>query len=60
MMQKGSFLITVTKRIPTAEFSVLEYEMHPTSWGSATVYIQQKQTEAHEPQVDSDEEEEEN
>ena len=60
-MRKGTFLITVTKRIPSAQdFVVLEHEMHLMSWGSATIYIQQKTTEPHKAKKtdeDSDEEE---
>ena len=61
MMRQGSFLITVTKRIPSAQdFVVLEHEMYPMSWGSATIYLHQKITEAHPPKKtdnDSDDEE---
>eukprot|EP01041_Mallomonas_annulata_P007443 gene7443-15223_t len=48
-MKRGAFFITFTKRLPSTEFAVLEYEMHQMSWGGATVYIHQKTTEAHTP-----------
>lgn len=44
-MKKGSFFITMTKRLPSAEFEILEYEMYRMSWGEATVFISQKTTE---------------
>ena len=43
-MRKGSFFITLTKRLPSSEFTVLEYEMHKMSWGEATVFVMQKTT----------------
>lgn len=48
-LKKGAFFITFTKRLPSPEFAVLEYEMHQMSWGAATVYIHQKTTESHKP-----------
>jgi hypothetical protein len=45
-MKMGSFFITLTKRLPTLDFVVLEYEMHKMSWGEATIFIMQKQTDA--------------
>jgi hypothetical protein len=45
-MKKGSFFITLTKRLPIHDFEVLEYELHEMSWGGATVYIHQKSTES--------------
>lgn len=45
-LRKGSFVITLTKRLPSRDFEICEYEMHEMSWGTATVYIQQKVTEA--------------
>ena len=57
-MKKGSFFVTMTKRLPTAEFEVLEYEMYRMSWGEATVFIMQKVTECNEEaEEESDEEE---
>lgn len=47
-LKKGAFVITFTKRLPAADFDVLEYELHQQSWGAATVYIQQKTTEPRE------------
>ncbi|CAM9261116.1 unnamed protein product [Scytosiphon promiscuus] len=43
-LKKGAFFITLTKRLPAAYFKVLEHDMFPMSWGSATVYISQKTT----------------
>ena len=48
-MRKGSFFITFTKRLPASDFTVLEYELHPQSWGSSTVYIMQKNTDPRNP-----------
>jgi len=47
-MKKGSFFITMTKRLPSAEFEILEYEMYRMSWGEATVFISQKTTDSNE------------
>jgi len=57
-LKKGTFVITITKRMTSAlDFTVIEHEMHPMSWGQATVYIQQKITEPHKAKdVDSDDE----
>jgi hypothetical protein len=55
-MKKGSFFITLTKRLNIADFQVLEYELHEMSWGSATVYIHQKTTDPREIVVESDDE----
>jgi hypothetical protein len=41
-MAVGSFGITFTKRLPSAKWKVLESEVYTMSWGSATVFIQQK------------------
>mmetsp|Transcript_26597 Transcript_26597/g.36644 ORF Transcript_26597/g.36644 Transcript_26597/m.36644 type:complete len:267 (+) Transcript_26597:38-838(+) len=43
-MRKGSFFITLTKRLPSSDFAVLEYEMYKMSWGEATVFVMQKTT----------------
>jgi hypothetical protein len=47
-MKRGSFFISITKRLPVADFIVLEHDMFPMSWGNATVYIMQKSTDARE------------
>ena len=47
-MKKGSFFITMTKRLPSSEFEILEYEMYRMSWGEATVFVMQKTTESNE------------
>jgi hypothetical protein len=43
-MKKGSFFITLTKRLPCQDFTVVDFEMHPMSWGEATVFVMQKTT----------------
>jgi len=43
-LKKGAFFISFTKRLPAADFVVLEYELHQQSWGASTVYIMQKNT----------------
>lgn len=53
-MKKGSFIVTLTKRLNSSDFQVLEYELHEMSWGGATVYIHQKTTDARNIEVDSD------
>jgi hypothetical protein len=55
-MRRGSFFITLTKRLPCSDFQILEYELHEMSWGEATVYLHQKTTDARE--IDSDDEQE--
>lgn len=45
-MRRGSFFITMTKRLPSSDFEVLEYEMYRMSWGEATVFIMQKVTDS--------------
>lgn len=44
-MKLGSFFITVSKKLPSTEWVVVDHCMLPTSFGEATVYIHQKQTE---------------
>lgn len=46
-MRKGTFFITVSRRLISPEFVVLEYELMKTSWGEATIFIHQKITEKH-------------
>lgn len=58
-LKRGAFFISLTKRLPVADFVVLEHEMFPMSWGNATVYIMQKATDPREmlpDAVDSDQE----
>ena len=57
-LKKGAFVVTITKRMASAlDFQVIEHEMHPMTWGQATVYIHQKITEPHAAkELDSDEE----
>ena len=54
----GAFVITLTKRLPSRDFEICEYQMNEMSWGSATIYIQQKITDSHE--YDSDDYDSEN
>eukprot|EP01038_Epipyxis_sp_PR26KG_P005211 gene5211-7249_t len=49
-MKKGSFFVSLTKRLPTTDFEVLECEMAKMSWGDATLFIVQKTTE---PRIDT-------
>lgn len=51
-LRKGAFFISLTKRLPSSDFAVLEYEMTRMSWGDATIFIMQKITE---PNEDADE-----
>jgi hypothetical protein len=55
-LKKGAIVITVTKRLPSNDFTVLEYEMYKMSWGEATIYILQKNND---PKSDGDEDDEE-
>jgi hypothetical protein len=57
-MRKGAFFITMTKRLPSSEFEILEDEMYRMSWGEATVFIMQKTTECNEDAEDISDEEE--
>mmetsp|Transcript_31203 Transcript_31203/g.58083 ORF Transcript_31203/g.58083 Transcript_31203/m.58083 type:complete len:263 (+) Transcript_31203:87-875(+) len=57
-MRKGTFVITTTQKLPSPDFEICEYEMHEMSWGTATIYIQQKTTDARE--YDSDDYDSEN
>jgi hypothetical protein len=57
-MKKGAFLITLTKRLPTQDFAVLEYELYKMSWGEATIFIMQKLTDPKHAGEDDEEEEE--
>lgn len=41
-MKKGSIFITLTKRLPSKDFVVLDFEMYKMSWGEATIFIMQK------------------
>lgn len=58
-MKKGAFLITLTKRVPTQDFAVLEYELYKMSWGEATIFIMQKTTDPKHVGEDDEEEDEE-
>jgi hypothetical protein len=41
-MAPGTFFFCLTKRLPSVNWTVLEFERHPMSWGEATVYIHQR------------------
>ena len=56
-MKKGSFFISLTRRLPSSEFQLLEYDMYRMSWGEATVFILQKTTERGDDASDAEEEE---
>jgi hypothetical protein len=43
-MKRGSFVISLTKRIPCPDFIVLEFELYRMSWGEATIFLCQKTT----------------
>lgn len=58
-MKKGSFFITITKRLPCSDFTVLEFELQRMSWGEATVFIMQKTTDPREVNENDEEEDQE-
>lgn len=41
-MRKGTFIITISQRLPAADFTVVDCELMLCSWGYAKVYIMQK------------------
>lgn len=41
-MKKGTFFISISRRLPSKDFVVLEHELQRMSWGEATVFIHQK------------------
>ncbi len=43
-MKKGSFFVSLTRKLPVDDFVVLEYDMHRMSWGEATIFIMQKRS----------------
>lgn len=59
MMRKGTFFITVTKRLPSAsDFKVVECLTQQMTWGFASIYLHQKITDPHAPLAVEDEDEE--
>ena len=44
-MKKGSFFVSISKRLTSTDFIILEHDMMKMSWGEATIYIMQKMTE---------------
>ena len=57
-MKKGSFFVTLTKRLPCPDFAILEYELCRMSWGDATIFIMQKTTDPRTGNPDEEEDEE--
>ena len=65
-MVAGSFFITVTKRLPSLQWDLLEMERYKMSWGEANVFLhrkkdddwQEQQLEAEARQKEEEEEEE--
>ena len=45
-LKRGAFVVTISRRLPSIEFEVIENELHKMSWGDATIFIHQKVTEA--------------
>lgn len=43
-MRRGTFVISLTRRLSNNDFAVIESEMYKMSWGEATVFISQKIT----------------
>ncbi len=54
-MKKGSFMITLTKRLPSTDFAILEFEMYKMSWGEATIFIMQKTNDPKNSEEDEEE-----
>lgn len=44
VLKKGTIFITLTKKVPSQHFKVLEHQLYQMSWGGATVFISQKIT----------------
>ena len=65
-MVAGSFFITVTKRLPSLQWDLLETERYKMSWGEANVFLhrkkdddwQEQQLDAEKRQKEEEEEEE--
>eukprot|EP00614_Pseudopedinella_elastica_P023269 CAMPEP_0172628622 /NCGR_PEP_ID=MMETSP1068-20121228/162913_1 /TAXON_ID=35684 /ORGANISM="Pseudopedinella elastica, Strain CCMP716" /LENGTH=277 /DNA_ID=CAMNT_0013438893 /DNA_START=24 /DNA_END=857 /DNA_ORIENTATION=- len=43
-LKKGAIFITLTKRLPSQSFTVLDQSLYQMSWGGATAFIHQKLT----------------
>ncbi len=43
-MKQGSFFVTLTKKLPSSDWKVLDETLYMMSWGGATVVTQQKMT----------------
>jgi hypothetical protein len=45
-LKKGSFVVSCTKRLPNPDFVVVDQTMYQMSWGTSTIFISQKTTDA--------------
>ncbi len=53
-LKRGAFFITLTKRLPSTDFEVVDAEMYKMSWGEATIFVLQKITEPYSDPNESD------
>lgn len=44
LMKRGSFFVTISQKLPSNDFVIVDHFMRKISWGEASVYIQQKVT----------------
>jgi hypothetical protein len=44
LMKRGTFFVTVSQKLPSNDFIIVEHFMRKTSWGEASIYIHQKTT----------------
>jgi hypothetical protein len=42
LMKRGSFFVTISQKLPSHDFVIVEHFMRKVSWGDASIYIQQK------------------
>ena len=42
LMKRGTFFVTISQKLPSNDFVIVEHFMRKVSWGEASVYIQQK------------------
>lgn len=54
LMKRGTFFVTVSQKLPSNDFIIVEHFMRKTSWGEASIYIHQKTT--HQGNEDIDDE----
>ena len=50
-LKDGSYVITLSKPLPSPQFEVVESEYYSMSWGEERVYVQKKFVSDHPPQV---------